>query len=233
MLNRVIRPQASPALPGVIGSSWGPSPTSKRTLWPSASGMTRMSENRIAASRSNRRSGCRVTSGSQLGRVAEVEKRAGPGAHLPIFRQIATGLPHDPERWPCLALAADRRQQWLCHRLHSRDHREEIDSFIIIIMAVFCTNSCRRSESEAQKRRARRVASASWGRWVWRAENRPGLGGVNGSLTNLPGHRRLGTSWGHPWRCGIALSPIHVLSFHSPYRVAGWGRQSGSGLASR
>ena len=49
------------------GSSSGPSPVSKRTFCPSASGMTRMSENRIAASRSKRRSGCSVTSVASSG----------------------------------------------------------------------------------------------------------------------------------------------------------------------
>ncbi len=50
-----------------IGVSRGPSPLSNPTVWPSASGITRMSENRIAASKPNRRIGCKVASMASLG----------------------------------------------------------------------------------------------------------------------------------------------------------------------
>ena len=52
----------------------GPSPSSKETLWPSASGITRMSLNRIAASKPKRRIGCKVASTGKARRVAEIEK---------------------------------------------------------------------------------------------------------------------------------------------------------------
>ena len=46
----------------VTGSSRGPSFSTKRTSWPSACGMTRMSENRIAPSKPKRRIGWSVIS---------------------------------------------------------------------------------------------------------------------------------------------------------------------------
>ena len=45
----------------------GPSSSTKRTSWPSACGTTRMSENRIAASKPKRRIGCSVTSAASRG----------------------------------------------------------------------------------------------------------------------------------------------------------------------
>ena len=36
--------------------------------------------------------------GRQFRREAEIEEAAGLGAHLAIFRQVAPGLPHHPER---------------------------------------------------------------------------------------------------------------------------------------
>jgi hypothetical protein len=45
----------------------GPSPSSNVTFMPSASGITRISENRIAASKPNRRIGCSVTSAANFG----------------------------------------------------------------------------------------------------------------------------------------------------------------------
>ena len=49
------------------GRGAGRRPISKATRWPSASGMTRMSENRIAASKPNRRIGCSVASTASAG----------------------------------------------------------------------------------------------------------------------------------------------------------------------
>ncbi len=64
-----------------------------------------MSEKMIAASKSNRRIGCSVTSAASSRREAEIEEAAGLGAELAIFRQIAAGLSHHPERRNRLALA--------------------------------------------------------------------------------------------------------------------------------
>ena len=36
--------------------------------------------------------------GGEFRREAEIEKAAGPGAHFTVFRQIAAGLPHHPDR---------------------------------------------------------------------------------------------------------------------------------------
>ena len=124
-----------------------PDPRRSRSApsWPSASGMTRMSEKRIAASRSNRRSGCSVTSAASVGRVAELEEAPDRLADRAVLGQVAAGLPHDPDRGTLLALAEHRPQQRLCHGLrpHSRVQKEESRFFIIIIMAVFCPNSRR------------------------------------------------------------------------------------------
>ena len=49
------------------GSSRGPSPSTNQTLRPRASGTTRMSENKIAASKPKRRTGCKVTSVANSG----------------------------------------------------------------------------------------------------------------------------------------------------------------------
>ncbi len=52
----------------------------------------------IAASKLNRRIGCSVTSAAYSGVKQQIEKAAGLGAQLAIFRQIAAGLPHHPDR---------------------------------------------------------------------------------------------------------------------------------------
>ena len=57
-----------------------------------------MSEKMIAASKLKRRIGCSVTSAAIFRREAQIEKAAGLGAHFAIFRQIAAGLPHHPDR---------------------------------------------------------------------------------------------------------------------------------------
>ena len=51
----------------ISGSSRGPSPSTNQTFRPSASGTTRMSENRIAASSGKRRSGCITASVARAG----------------------------------------------------------------------------------------------------------------------------------------------------------------------
>jgi hypothetical protein len=69
----------TPSLPIAVASrtgrsNFGPSPSTKYSPRPIASGMVRMSENRIAASRSNRRSGCRVISQAISGFLAMARK---------------------------------------------------------------------------------------------------------------------------------------------------------------
>jgi hypothetical protein len=63
-------------------SNFGPSPSTKYRPRPIASGTVRMSENRIAASRSKRSSGCSVTSQASSGFVARPMK-------LPAFARVA------------------------------------------------------------------------------------------------------------------------------------------------
>ena len=70
--------------------------------------------------------------GGMIRREAEIEKAAGLGAQRAIFRQIAAGLPHHPERWHLLPAAGQNfkerfwrrgwgqerflRHQWIfCH----------------------------------------------------------------------------------------------------------------------
>ena len=65
------------------GSSRGPSPATKRTFWPSACGITRISENKIAASKPNRRIGCKRHLGGELRREAQIEDAAGLFADRP------------------------------------------------------------------------------------------------------------------------------------------------------
>ena len=107
-------------------SSRGPSPLLERTLWPSASGTTRMSENRIAASKPKRRIGCSVASAASVGRVAEVEERRRLGADLAIFGQIAAGLAHQPDRRGRLADAGEGGEEWLCRRGAGRGGGHEV-----------------------------------------------------------------------------------------------------------
>ena len=89
------------------GSSRGPSPASNVTVRPSACGTTRMSENRIAASKPKRRIGCKVTSVGQLGREAQIEEASGFRAQVAILGQIAPGLAHEPHRRRRLATASE------------------------------------------------------------------------------------------------------------------------------
>ena len=58
-------------------SSRGPSPSTKLTRCPSACGTTRISENRIAASKPKRRIGCNVTSAASFGVKQRSRKPAG------------------------------------------------------------------------------------------------------------------------------------------------------------
>ena len=57
-----------------------------------------MSENRIAASKPKRRTGCNVTSAASSGVKHRSRKPPGLFAHRPVFRQIASGLAHHPDR---------------------------------------------------------------------------------------------------------------------------------------
>ena len=50
---------------------------------------------------------------SQGGRVAEIEKRRGFRANIAIFRQIAAGLAHEPDRRRPLPLAGERGEERL------------------------------------------------------------------------------------------------------------------------
>src|ERR1700761_3668742 len=82
----------------VSGSSLGPSPASKRTERPSACGTTRMSENRIAASKPKRRTGCSVTSAANSGVKHSLRKPPAlartsrySGKYRPACRIIQTG----------------------------------------------------------------------------------------------------------------------------------------------
>ena len=57
-----------------------------------------MSENRIAASSAKRASGCNVTSAASSGFGAQRHEAAGARARGVVFRKIAAGLPHQPDR---------------------------------------------------------------------------------------------------------------------------------------
>ena len=81
-----------------IGSRRGPSPSTKSTRRPSAYGTTRISEKRIAASISKRSTGCSVISAARSGSKQRSRKLLACRAHRPILRQIASGLPHQPDR---------------------------------------------------------------------------------------------------------------------------------------
>ena len=76
-----------------------------------ASGMVRMSENRIAASRSKRSSGCSVTSQARSGFWASAMKLPARAARGAVFGQVAAGLAHDPYRRGVGGLAAQRAQE--------------------------------------------------------------------------------------------------------------------------
>ena len=98
-----------------IGSSLGPSPPSKLTIWPSASGSTSMSEKNggvetEAADRLQRRFG-----GERRG-VTEVDERRSFGADFAIFRQIAPGLAHQPDRRRLLSAAGEGGQEFVVRR---------------------------------------------------------------------------------------------------------------------
>ena len=60
--------------------------------------MTRMSEKMIAASNVETADWLQRHFGGEFRREAKIEKAAGFGAHLAIFRQVAAGLPHHPDR---------------------------------------------------------------------------------------------------------------------------------------
>ena len=88
-------------------------PRRNQTLRPSASGTTRISENKIAASKPNRRIGCSVTSAASSGLKHRSRKPPGFLPHRTIFRQIASRLPHHPDRRHRFALALEHAQQRL------------------------------------------------------------------------------------------------------------------------
>jgi hypothetical protein len=76
---------ASRAMAASSRTGWrnfGPSPSTKYSSRPIASGMVRMSENRMAASSGKRRSGCRVTSQAISGVLAMARK-------LPALARVA------------------------------------------------------------------------------------------------------------------------------------------------
>jgi len=76
---------ASLAASAALRTVWrnlGPSPSTKYSARPIASGMVRMSENRIAASSGKRASGCRVTSQAISGFLAMPRK-------LPALARVA------------------------------------------------------------------------------------------------------------------------------------------------
>jgi hypothetical protein len=70
---------ASPAFSAMdsidgISPSFGPSPASNQTFWPSAPGISRMSAKTMAASYGKRRIGCRVTSAAFSGSKQKLMK---------------------------------------------------------------------------------------------------------------------------------------------------------------
>ena len=54
--------------------------------------------------------------GSKFGREAEFKKVTGFLTQYSIFRQIAAGLPHQPDRWWIAALAIENIENGLCHK---------------------------------------------------------------------------------------------------------------------
>ena len=98
-----------------IGSSFGPSPATNVTFLPSACGTTRISENRIAASKPNRLIGCSVAFGGECGGKTQIEHAAGFFPNCPVFRKVAAGLAHQPDRRNCLTPAMQHFQQRLVH----------------------------------------------------------------------------------------------------------------------
>src|SRR5690606_38591483 len=86
------------------------------------------------------------------------EKTAGLGPDLAIFRQIAAGLAHHPDRWPRLSLPEHGRQEGLMGHA-SLPFKTPKESFLLrisIIIAVFLANSAPStiSATAAQARRA-------------------------------------------------------------------------------
>ena len=77
---------------------------------PIASGIVRMSENRIAASSAKRASGCSVTSVARSG-FGQRQKTAGPRARGVVFGQVASRLPHEPHRRVRRRLAQQRAEE--------------------------------------------------------------------------------------------------------------------------
>src|SRR3546814_6375391 len=65
----------------------------------------------------------------KIGREAEIEKSLGPPAQVPVLRQVAAGLTHQPDRRASQALAPERAQ----HRLgasRSEEHTAELQSLM-------------------------------------------------------------------------------------------------------
>ena len=81
---------------------------------PSACGTTRISENKIAASKPNRRIGCSVTSAASFGVKHRSRKPPTVFADRHVLRQIAPGLAHHPDRRHGLALAVSTSRSGLC-----------------------------------------------------------------------------------------------------------------------
>ena len=77
--------------------------------------MTRISENRIAASKPKSPNGLQSHFRGEFGIEAKLEKAARPRPHRAVFRQIAAGLPHQPYRRYRLSVAGQDSQQRLVH----------------------------------------------------------------------------------------------------------------------
>jgi len=85
-------------MPSASVSSRGPSPASNVTGWPNASGTTKISENKIAASNRNRLIGCSVASAARAG-VKHILRKLGvrsrsarySGRYRPAWRMSQTG----------------------------------------------------------------------------------------------------------------------------------------------
>jgi hypothetical protein len=74
-------------------------------------GTTRISENKIAASKPKRRIGCKVTSAASLGLKQRSRKVLALFADSPIFRQVSPGLPHQPDRRNVYPLRLQEREE--------------------------------------------------------------------------------------------------------------------------
>jgi hypothetical protein len=73
-----------------------------------------MSENRIAPSKPKRRTGCSVTSAASSG-VKHSSRNPPARLRTSCTREIAAGLPHQPDRRHGLALAVQHIEQRFMH----------------------------------------------------------------------------------------------------------------------